>query len=161
MSSLLPYALYSVNAFKWKTTFFVCKHILILMNLYSNSLFGFICMCAGDIYMCVCVRIRVCVTYIRVYTHTWTLHVYMYHAFTCWCSLCMCVCVLPSEMEYVLFYCRKIAHRAVICCIMYPTLNKFCLILSYLLSYLICKISRYFSSVISYRRSPDTFIYKE
>ena len=44
------------------------------------------------------------------------------------------VCVLPSEMECVLFYSRKIAHRAnVICCIMYPTCgNKFYLILSYL-----------------------------
>ena len=79
--------------FKWKTTFFVCKHILILMNLYNNSLLGIICMCAGDIYMCVCVRLRVCVTHIRVYTHTRTLHVYMSHAFTCWCSLCVCVCV--------------------------------------------------------------------
>ena len=79
--------------FKWKTTFFVCKHILILMNLYNNSLSGIICMCAGDIYMCVCVRIRVCVTHIRVYTHTRTLHEYMSHAFTCWCSLCVCVCV--------------------------------------------------------------------
>ena len=79
--------------FKWKTTFFVCKHILILMNLYKNSLLGIFCMCAGDIYMCVCVRIRVCVTHIRVYTHTRTLHVYMSHAFTCWCSLCLCVCV--------------------------------------------------------------------
>ena len=49
--------------FKWKTTFFVCKHILILMNLYNNSLLGIICMCAGDIYMLVCVRIRVCVTH--------------------------------------------------------------------------------------------------
>ena len=89
--------------FKWKTTFFVCKHILILMNLYNNSLIGIICMCAGDIYMRVCVRIRVCVTrirvcvtHIRVYTHTRTLHVYMSHAFTWWCSLCVCVCVCAS-----------------------------------------------------------------
>ena len=79
--------------FKWKTTFFVCNHILILMNLYNNSLLGIFCMCAGDIYMCLYVRIRVCVTHIRVYTHTRTLHVYMSHAFTCWCSLCVCVCV--------------------------------------------------------------------
>ena len=82
--------------FKWKTTFFVCKHILILMNLYNNSLSGIICMCAGDIYMCVCVRIRVCVTHIRVYTHTRTLQEYMSHSFTCWCSLCVCVCVCAS-----------------------------------------------------------------
>ena len=48
--------------------------------------------------------------------------------------VCVRVCVLPSEMECVLFYSRKIAHRAnVICCIMYPTLNKFYLILSYLI----------------------------
>ena len=37
-----------------------------------------------------------------------------------------------GEMECVLFYSRKIAHRAnIICYIMYPTLNKFYLILSY------------------------------
>ena len=78
--------------FKWKTTFSVCKHILILMNLFNNSLSGIICMCVGDIYMCACVRIRVCVTHIRVHTHTRTLHVSMSHAFTCWCSLCVCVC---------------------------------------------------------------------
>ena len=46
--------------------------------------------------------------------------------------VCVRVCVLPSEMECVLFYSRKIAHQAnVICCIMYPTLNEFNLILSY------------------------------
>ena len=86
--------------------------------------------------VCVCVRICVCVTHIRVCTQTWTLHVYMSHACTCWCSLCVCarVCVLPSEMECVLFYIRKIAHRAnVICCIMCPTLNKCYLISSYLI----------------------------
>ena len=47
------------------------------------------------------------------------------------------VCVLPYEMECVIFYSRKIAHRAnVICCIMYPTLIDFFsyLILSYLIS---------------------------
>ena len=96
-------------------------------------------MCRGHIYIYiwVCVRIRVCVTHIRVCTHTWTLHVHMSHDFTCWCSLClcapMCVCVLPSEMECVLFYSRKIGHRA-ICCIMYPSLNTYYLISSHLIS---------------------------
>ena len=90
-SSLMFYTAWMF--FKWKTTFFVCEHILILMNLYNNSVFGIICMCVWDMYLCVCVRIRVCVTRIRVYTHTWALHVYMSHAFTCWCSMCVRVCV--------------------------------------------------------------------
>ena len=138
MSSLLPYTLYIVNAFKWRTTFFVCKHILILMNLYNNSLYGIICMCAGDIYtyICVCVRIRVCVTHICVHTYMNFARVYV----SCFHMLvqfvCVRVCVFPSEMECVLFYSRKKAHRAnVICCIMYSTLNKFHLILSYLMSH--------------------------
>ena len=135
------------ECFNWKTKFIVCKHIHTLMSLYNNSLFGIVCMCAGVhiyiyIYICICVRKRVCVTHILVCTHTWTLHVCMSHAFhtlVLSVRLRARVCVLPSEMECVIFYSRKIAHRAnVICCIMYPTLIYFYLILSYLiLSYLI------------------------
>ena len=61
--------------------------------------------------------------------------------------MCARVCVLLSEMGCVLFYSWKIAHRAnIICCIMYPTLNKSYLILSS--SYLITMMSYrwYFAS---------------
>ena len=82
--------------FKWKTTFFVCKHILILMNLYNNSLLGIICMCAGDIYMCVCVRIYACVLPTYVCTH-------IHELCTCIClmlshagAVCVCACVCAS-----------------------------------------------------------------
>ena len=89
--------------------------------------------------MRVCPYTRVCYPHTCVHTYTNFAHVYV----SCFHMLvqfvCVRVCVLPSEMECVLFYSRKIDHRAnVICCIMYRTLNKFYLILSYLiLSYLI------------------------
>ena len=69
--------------------------------------------------MSMCPYTRVC------YPHT-CVHTYMNFArayVSCFHMLveCACECVLPSEMECVLFYSRKIAHRAnVICCIMYP-----------------------------------------
>ena len=94
-------------------------------------------MCRGHIYVRMCPYTRVCYPHTCVHTYTNFARVYV----SCFHMLvqfvCVRVCVLPSEMECVLFYSRKIAHRAnVICCIMYPTLNKFYLILSYLLSYL-------------------------
>ena len=87
--------------------------------------------------MRMCPYTRVCYPHARVHTYTNFARVYVpcFHMLVQF--VCVRVCVFPSEMECVLFYSRKIAHRAnVICCIMYPTLNKFYLILSYL-SYLI------------------------
>ena len=90
-------------------------------------------------YICAYVSVYACVlpTYVCAHIH---------EPCTCICLIlshagavcvCACMCVLPSEIKCVLFYSRKIAHRAnVICCIMYPILNK--KNLSYLtLSYLI------------------------
>ena len=80
-----------------------------------------------------CPYTRVCYPHTRVHTYTNFARVYVpcFHMLVQF--VCVRVCVFPSEMECVLFYSRKIAHRAnVICCIMYPTLNKFYLILSYL-----------------------------
>ena len=86
-------------------------------------------------YVRMCPYTRVCYPHTCVHTCTNFVRVYV----SCFHMLvqfvCVRVCVLPSEMECVLFYSRKIAHRAnVICCIMYPSLNKFYLILSYLTS---------------------------
>ena len=76
---------------KWRSI----SHIrYTIMSLYDNSLFGILCMCAWDIYMCVCVRKHVCVNHIRVCIRTWALHMYMPHPFTCWCFLCVCMYVL-------------------------------------------------------------------
>ena len=91
-------------------------------------------MCRGHIYVRMCPYTRVCYPHTCVHTYTNFARVYV----SCFHMLvqfvCVRVCVLPSEMECVLFYSRKIAHRAnVICCIMYPTLNKCYLILSYLI----------------------------
>ena len=86
-------------------------------------------------YICAYVSVYACVLPTYVWAH-------IHELCTCLClmlshagavSVCACVCVLPSEMECVLFYSRKIAHPTnVICCIMYPTLNKFYFILSIL-----------------------------
>ena len=140
MSSLLPYALYSVNAFKWKTTFscvniylylWICVIILYLVLLSA---------CVPGTYICAYVSVYACVLPTYVCTH-------IHELCTCICLMlshagadcvCACVCVLPSEMECEPFYSRKMAHRAnVICCIVYPTLNKFYLILSYLILFII------------------------
>ena len=105
------------------------------MNLYNNSLFRyFLHVCRGHIYVRMCPYTRVCYPHARVHTYTNFARVYVpcFHMLVQF--VCVRVCVFPSEMECVLFYSRKIAHRAnVICCIMYPTLNKFYLILSYLI----------------------------
>ena len=90
-------------------------------------------MCRGHIYVRMCPYTCVCYPHTRVHTYTNFARVYVpcFHILVQF--VCVRVCVFPSEMECVLFYSRKIAHRAnVICCIMYPTLNKFYLILSYL-----------------------------
>ena len=91
-------------------------------------------MCRGHIYVRMCPYTRVCCPHTRVHTYTNFARVYVpcFHMLVQF--VCVRVCVFPSEMECVLFYSRKIAHRAnVICCIMYPTLNKFYLISSYLI----------------------------
>ena len=89
-------------------------------------------MCRGHIYVRMCPYTRVCYPHTRIHTYTNFARVYVpcFHMLVQF--VFVRVCVFPSEMECVLFYSRKIAHRAnVICCIMYPTLNKFYLILSY------------------------------
>ena len=108
-------------------------NIDIYLRVYMIILYLLLSACVPGTY--VCFRIRAWVTLMRECTHTWTLHVYMSNAFTWWYISCVCarMCVLSSEMECVLFYSRKIAHRAnVICCIIYPISNKFYLILSIL-----------------------------
>ena len=90
-------ALYSVNALKWKTIFFVCKHILILMTLYNNSLFGIVCMCAGDIYIYVrmCPYTRVCYPHTCVHTYMNFARVYVscFHMLALFVRVRACVCL--------------------------------------------------------------------
>ena len=133
VSPLLPYALYSVNALKWKTTFFVCNLYLwiciIIFYLVSSA-------CVPGTYICAYVSVYACVlpTYMCTHIHELCMCICLMLSHAGAVYVCARVCVLPSEMECVLFYSRKIAHRAnAICCIMYLTLNKFYLILSSLI----------------------------
>ena len=113
---------WDVTSYLW-----ICIIILYLVSLSA---------CVPGTYICAYVSVYACVLPTYVCTH-------IHELCTCICLMlshagavcvCACVCVLPSEMECVLFYSRKITHRAnVICCTMYPTLNKFYLILSYII----------------------------
>ena len=120
---------------------FSCVNIYFYLWICIIILYLVLSACVSGTYICAYVSVCACVLPTYVCTH-------IHELCTCICLMlshagavfvCACVCVRSSEMECVLFYSRKIAHRAnVICCIMYPTLNKSYLILSNLiLSHLI------------------------